>query len=239
MKIVLCLPGREFSDHFLKSFFATIEYCKDMHYQVVLRNEYSSNVYFARARCLACDTRLGRNQPPFQGIIKDYDQIVWIDSDISWTVDDFKKLISSRYSIYSGTYLMENGVEFPVVEDWNVETFKKHGTFHFMNVDDMSRKPGPFKCVYNGMGFMTMKRGVFEKVEYPWFAPKFTEIGKIYDFCSEDVGFCLSAAEKGFDVMVDPRLIVGHLKSRVLNIPKPEPAGARPVNVWSSVTGMK
>lgn len=240
MHIVLCLPGREFSGKFLQCFHETMDWCRSMNHKVTLRQEYSSNVHFVRARCLACDTRLGRKQPPFQGVIRDYDVIVWIDSDIIWKLEDFKRLLNTNHMIYSGSYLMENGAEFPVVTDWNLETFKKHGTFHFLTVSEMQAHKQPFECVYNGMGFMAVKKGVFEKIDYPWFAPVFTDSPPIYDFCSEDVGFCLRAREQGFKVMVDPEILVGHLKSRVLDVPRP--SLVKQYSVWSSVdvvSGMK
>ena len=62
---------------------------------------------------------------------------------------------------------------------------------------------------------------VFEKIGYPWFPPIWEEIelpNKIVmkDFTSEDVGFCRTAISKGFKIFIDPNIIVGHEKSRIL-----------------------
>ena len=36
------------------------------------------------------------------------------------------------------------------------------------------------------------------------------------DMCGEDVSFCLDAKEKGFEIWCDPRIRVGHEKTRVI-----------------------
>ena len=69
------------------------------------------------------------------------------------------------------------------------------------------------KASYSGFGWMLIKRGVFEKMKYPWFSiewHKFTN-GWV-DFSSEDASFCLKAKEAGFDILIHPDVIVGHEK---------------------------
>jgi len=72
------------------------------------------------------------------------------------------------------------------------------------------------EVAYNGMGFMLVKRGVFESLDYPWFRPIEKQIGEMVDFTMEDVGFCLRAKENGFGVFIDPLVRVGHEKKVVL-----------------------
>ncbi len=40
--------------------------------------------------------------------------------------------------------------------------------------------------------------------------------GAVQDMCGEDVSFCLDAIEKGFDIWCDPRIRVGHEKTRII-----------------------
>ena len=177
-----------------------------------LSQRYDSNVYYVRSKCLAADTRKGKNQPPFHGNLN-YDYIMWIDSDIIFSTDDFEKLLSHQLDIVAGMYLMEGGQEYAIVKDWDEEEFKREGRFKFLTPADTFGKSEPFEVVYSGFGFMLIKRGVFETVEYPWFAPKFFEIGPCWDFCSEDVGFCLKAREAGFKIVIDPTITVRHEKT--------------------------
>lgn len=66
------------------------------------------------------------------------------------------------------------------------------------------------------MGFILVKKGVFESMEYPWFKPIEKKIGNMVDFTMEDVAFCLTAREKGFEIYVDPTVRVGHEKKVIL-----------------------
>ena len=40
--------------------------------------------------------------------------------------------------------------------------------------------------------------------------------GEVQDMCGEDVSFCLDAIESGFEIWCDPRIRVGHEKTRVI-----------------------
>ena len=64
----------------------------------------------------------------------------------------------------------------------------------------------------NGMGWMLVKKGVFEKTVFPWFGPIITGL----DFNGEDVSFQIRAKDAGFDSWVDTSIIVGHEKGVVL-----------------------
>ena len=84
--------------------------------------------------------------------------------------------------------------------------------------ETMSKRKKPFTCDYTGFGWVLIKNGVFEKLEYPWFAPKMQvfESGDVQDMCGEDVSFCLDAQEAGYEIWADPRIRVGHEKTRVI-----------------------
>jgi hypothetical protein len=73
---------------------------------------------------------------------------------------------------------------------------------------------------YTGFGWILMKYGVFESLEYPWFRPYWSEyeIGNrvISDFSMEDVAFCKDIRTNGFDIWIDPMVIVGHEKMIIL-----------------------
>jgi GT2 family glycosyltransferase len=66
------------------------------------------------------------------------------------------------------------------------------------------------------MGWMLVKKGVFESLEYPWFEPIRKHIGDVVEFTMEDVAFCHKAIDKGYEIFIDPKVIVGHEKTIVL-----------------------
>lgn len=161
--------------------------------------------------CLGADVRRGEHQIPFDGKIE-YDYIMWIDSDIIFTTENFEKLLSNNVDICGGVYLMDGGKQFSVVKDWDRDKFQRQGTFDFLTPDDISKSPSLMEVAYTGFGFLLIKRGVFEKIKYPWFGPKYETIGQCVDFSSEDVSFCLRAKEAGFKIHIDPTVWVRHQK---------------------------
>jgi len=165
--------------------------------------------------CLGGNTILGINQKPFNSKIE-YDYILWIDSDIIFTPEQFEKLLANDKDIVSGLYRMENYTQFAAVKEWDEEYFKKNGGFQFLTDEDVKGKLLPFQVSYAGLGFTLVKKGVFESLEYPWFKPHFQKIGEAVDFSMEDVGFCLDAKEKGYEIWIDPTVIVGHQKKFIV-----------------------
>ena len=74
--------------------------------------------------------------------------------------------------------------------------------------------------IANEIENLLIKKGVFESLEYPWFQPIWEEF-KVGDttfkeFTMEDVAFCRTITKKGYDIYVDPKLIIGHEKMLVL-----------------------
>jgi len=225
MKIMFCIPGKTFSGDFLKSWDNLTQMLLSSNIDYVLKNEYSSVVYYARNMCLNGDNLSGMAQLPFNG--EDYDYIMWIDSDIIFKPRDFFKLLNDMetnksINILSGLYKTEDDVHYTAVKKWDVEYFGKHGTFPFLkkkDIDSFNNKIVP--VTYVGFGFVMMRHGVIEKMEYPWFKPIYHHmvIGNITidDFSSEDVSFCLTAASLGFTIYIESSIIVEHEKVRRLS----------------------
>ena len=213
--ILFAIPGREFSGNFLSCWTDTLLKCIKNGINPMLSNKYSSMVSYARCLCLGADVRRGVNQAPYDGKIN-YDYIMWIDSDIVFSFEQIQKLISYDKDIVSGIYKTENGENFACVKDWDQNYYKKNGSFYFLQRKDVLNRHGLMEVDYNGMGFMLIKKGVFEKVKYPWFCQLKKQIGDLEDYCSEDVAFCHLAQEAGFKIYIDPEIVVGHEKMRIL-----------------------
>ena len=188
-------------------------------YEIVVTNEYSSFVTYSRMKTLGLDVLRGADQVPFGGTLN-YDVWLTIDSDILFTPEQVIELIedTKKYPVVSGLYRMQDRVHFATVQEWDVEYFKRYGSFEFMR-DLPTDKYVP--VAYNGMGFFACRRGVIEKLKYPYFSYPLVEIeaedGKILrDTCSEDVSFCKNLTDAGFEIMVNTGLHVGHEKTLVV-----------------------
>jgi hypothetical protein len=263
-KIVFCLPGRNCSYTFLKSF---VQLCFDLvqnQMSIQISQDYSSMVNFARCKVLGANVTKGPWQDPWQGQL-DYDYQLWIDNDIVFnsekfwqlcdimvkdkeTVKDFDKkeyplwdvsdeelinmhksdlnvrrerirrLTSHVNPIVSGWYCTEDGRTTSCAHWLDADDFIKNGgVMNHETLESISKRNKPFTVDYIGGGWMMVAKGVFESMEYPWWGPKLqTFENGVQDFCGEDVSFCLDAKDLGIDILVDPRIRVGHEKTRIL-----------------------
>ena len=225
--IVFCLPGRGVSYIFLKNF---VQLCFDMvqnGMSIQISQDYSSMVNFARCKCLGANVLRGPNQIPWDGKLK-YDYQLWIDSDIVFDTGKFWQLCDmaipaegDEKSIVSGWYCTEDGKTTSCAHWMEEEDFRKNGgVMNHETIESISKRRKPFTVDYIGFGWTLIKKGVFEheKMKYPWFAPKMQqfESGEVQDMCGEDVSFCLDAMDAGWDIWVDPRIRVGHEKTRII-----------------------
>ena len=210
MKVIFCIPGNNFSNTFLKCWTNLTRELQKRNIEYELLSNYIPNVYKVRSMLLGADQKFGLYQEPWQGK-KEYDYIMWIDSDQVFEPNDFFKLLEHDKDIVSGLYLRKpigNSLDdIPIY----FACFSQDGRVLWTN--DESVVNGELIIVHgNGMGWMLIKKGVFEKTEYPWFGPIITGLG----FHGEDVSFQLRAKDVGFDSYVDTSIVVGHEKEVVL-----------------------
>jgi hypothetical protein len=214
--IIFCLPGREYSGDFLCSFTELVMTLRELGAKVRISQKYSSMVNSARCLVAGADLLRGESQKPFNGM--EYDYMMWIDSDIQFNVDQFFALYNMDKDIASGWYAQpganDGNYYTPVVEKMDNKYFLSNGFFQFLRVKDFDLKKNSFLADYIGFGWVLIKQGVFEKLPYPWFAPRKMKISDtISEMTSEDVGFCLDARAAGFELWVNPKVRVGHEKT--------------------------
>ena len=117
--------------------------------------------------------------------------------------------------------MTEDGRTTSVAHWMDEDDFRNNGgVMNHETAETMPKRKKPFTVDYAGFGWLLIKHGVFEhsEMKYPWFAPKMQvfESGEVQDMCGEDVSFCLDAKEAGFEIWCDPRIRVGHEKTRVI-----------------------
>ena len=183
-KVIFCLPGKTFSDNFLKSWTSLITELPKNNIKWAMSQKYHVNRYFVCNSCLGGSSIGGRDQKPFQGKV-DYDYLMWIDSDQVFEPQQF---------------------------------FKKNGYFKFLTPEDVSSRKEIFKVSYTGFGWLLVKKGVFESLDYPWVQPTWFDEDGIREMTTTDCGFMHRAAEKGHHTYIDPTIIVGHEKTSVLTV---------------------
>jgi hypothetical protein len=189
-----------------------------------ISQHYSSMVNHARTDCLQADNYAGTMLTPFRGQVP-YDYIMWIDSDIIFKTEDLMELLQMNKDISAGWYVQSNGGalsnQSTVVESMNDQELYEKGSNRYETVEDMSRRTEPFKVDYCGFGWILIKKGVYEKIPYPWFVPRVIQLQKpdgtiLEDVCSEDISMCEDFRKYGFDIWVHPKVRVGHQKMIIL-----------------------
>ena len=226
--IIFCLPGRGCSYVFLKNF---VQLCFDLvqnGMSIQISQDYSSMVNFARCKVLGANVLRGPKQIPWDGKLE-YDYQLWIDSDIVFNSESFWQLMalaqgeeesgSDEKPIAAGWYATEDGYTTSVAHWLEENDFRKNGgVMNHETTESMQKRRKPFTVDYTGFGWVLIKKGVFESLTYPWFAPQMQvfESGEVQDMCGEDVSFCLDAIKEGYEIWCDPRIRVGHEKTRII-----------------------
>ena len=195
MKLALCIPGRKFTGRFLESFTNLIKYLDGENIDWILCRRYHPNIYRVRQECL----RIAKSHNP--------DYYMWIDSDMTFTVEDFKLLLENRdKKIISGLYLQPEGTsinDIPISYACFYEGKNRLLTSQVFNITT------PISVRANGMGWMLVAKEVFDSVNGPF--------DQTHSGVSEDIIFQDKAKEKNYLSWIDPRIKLGHEKSVILN----------------------
>lgn len=213
--ILIATPGHSAKMEYVKSLVKTCAALSERGITYRFISRYSSFVPTAREL-----TTLDKNQHDFSstGLVADgveYKKIFWIDSDIEWEVEDFLKLYESDAEVVSGLYQLDwagtVAVNFP--NAWGAPT--RVNKVEFLLHEDLVEVGGV------GFGFVCIKKGVFEKMERPWFLinrVRWEEGSEMRVNVGEDYSWCAGATRAGFKIFVDPLVKVKHHKETVYEV---------------------
>lgn len=227
-KIILGLPGDNYSSKFMVSYTATLNYLWDTgKYDIVVSPGVSSFVSFARLKTLGGDVLKGVDQKPFDGM--EFDIFLTIDSDIIFSPQNLIDLIEATEEnpVVAGIYRMADLKHFSAVEKLDAIYFRENGTYPFITQERLdewkSKNPDTkyMNVAYTGMGFFAITKDVLHSLTYPYFHSELQEIkgkdGRILrDLSSEDFNICKNIKNQGWDIYVMPDLRVGHEKKLVV-----------------------
>jgi hypothetical protein len=208
--VLIATPGHSLEAQYVASLTDTLTALNEMGISFKWLNAYSSLVHNARELTATGGQDRSLNAldaGPMGGSVT-YNKIFWIDSDISWTPEQFIKLYSSEYDVVTGAYLLADGVTTSVHE---------LGSSVGITADKIRSLTEPLKIESMGFGFTAIKTGVFEKLERPWFGHYTQKINlpnkkTIETFLGEDISWCINANRAGFEIYFDPTVLVTHMK---------------------------
>lgn len=146
---------------------------------------------------------------------RQFDSILWIDSDVLFKVEDVLRIISHDEPICSGAYPFKN----PNSQQMTLTSLdgKK---IHF-------GKDGLTEIECAATGFLYIKKEVFDTMIgvfnmprcntsfdqpcYPFFKPDVWKIKGDDLYLGEDYSFCMRAREAGYQIMLDPKIRLKHI----------------------------
>jgi hypothetical protein len=201
MKIIFCIPGRNFSNNFLTSWTRLLKYCHKNNIQAELSNGYTSIVHLARYSCLMINPESTCNicLNPFSETT--YDYIMWIDSDMVFNPEHFEKLLKAKKEVITGLYRIENTNLLGCFDTNNKR----------IDVDYIKNNSGVIRVSFSAMGFMLIKRGVYERMPFPYFSVP-GESGML----SETLSFCHNLSKANIPIYAHLDVVVGHEKPMII-----------------------
>ena len=169
--IVVCIVGNTFSNTFLRSWTELIGYGLTNNIQFILSNFSGDNIFTSKNKCLLENINEGENQPLFQGKIK-YDYVLMMSNKTIFNVDTFKKLFEQNKEVISSISVNRNDLnKLNFIQTIN---FDKDSIYEFISRDSVKQLKEQnidvIKADFNEMNFTLIKKGVFEKIGYPWFS---------------------------------------------------------------------
>jgi hypothetical protein len=124
----------------------------------------------------------------------DCTDLLFADADMGWDVEGLLRMLPSDFGVVGA--ICPRKTE-PIT--WNVNLYR-----------DAGGKPieheGLYECGYVGTALMRIKRGVFERLPYPWFNVEYEGERLI----GEDAWFCRKWREMGNRIWAAPYIHVTH-----------------------------
>ena len=213
--VLIATPGKMLHAEYVSSLVDTVRWLESEELTYKFLNKQGSLVSATRE-----STALDSYVPNWEtrevgGGAYTYGKIFWIDSDVEWDVEAFKKIYESEQEIVGGLY--------QTAPDGRVAAafFDGVGQPTVVREQDFMMLDEGLHEVYGlGFGFIAMKSGVFEACDRPWFLMERIRWAHL-DFdlnIGEDYSFCINARRNGFKTYVDSTVKVMHHKETVYKI---------------------
>lgn len=164
-KFVFCFYDLNYTPEFLKSWVGLCNFLNKKNIKFLLTQGQSCNAFYAKQMCLGGSVLAGSKQKPFQGRLN-YEYLVFLSGDISFTVKDFVSL-----------YTKANNLGLSFISAKVRDRYKLSSSFiNNVAIADHSE-----------FDMTLIKRGVFEKLTYPWFKPHVSKKAKDMNFVDVDI----------------------------------------------------
>jgi len=149
---------------------------------------------------------IARNKLVKEAIKSGADYFLGIDSDITFGVDDFHKLLSMEANLVFGAFRSK------MKRDEYEAGYYTQGYPGSSGIKLKADSTGLIKTDWSGTGFFLAKVKFLARVGSPWFRqPDVVLPNGEMDICGEDVGFCMKLNYLQEPILVNCDLKLGHI----------------------------
>lgn len=164
-KFVFCFYDLNYTPEFVKSWVSLCNVLNNQNIKYIITQGQSCNAFYAKQMCLGGSVLSGPKQKPFQSRLN-YEYLVFISGNIIFTVNDFIKLYNK---------ITKLNLSFLSAKVKN--RYKTDGKF----VNNIAL------AKHTEFDLTIVRKGVFEKLSYPWFKPHVSKSKKETEFVDIDI----------------------------------------------------
>lgn len=219
-KVILALPGTEFSEQFILVWTETILHLSKQGYAVAVISGFSENKQFSRMNTIGVDIKRGQDQKPFDSKVE-YDVWLSIDSNILFTPKQVVELIedTDKYPIVSAVYRV-NQNELSAISSIDDELLVKHGNYPRLTKEMLDPNLKHVKVAATDLGMIACRKDALETIQYPhFFYPLVnikTEEDDISSIVSDSMAFCMKVRDAGLEITINTDVMVGNQQKIIM-----------------------
>lgn len=212
--VVIATPGSAMEVEYVKSLVETVKWLTEQGLTYHLISRYSSFVSSAREKTATDSDEHDWEATEIADGRFTYDNLVWVDSDVSWTPENLAQLIEQKLDIVSAVVPANLGGALTAMR------LDANGHPKQLTWADLALDAEPVEVDGVGFGMVCFKYGVFEGTKRPWFQIRKANIPTAHypiDY-GEDYSACINFKESGYKIWMHPLVRVGHIKKMVMTI---------------------
>lgn len=162
------------------------------------------------------DVATARNIMAKRAVEEKYDYLMMIDSDTVPPENALGMLLEGNNMIKTGTYIWSDDNSLTVSSRLKARNMMLYNRERLMTrLEIKALKGASIRIAASGLGCALLKTDVFKILEPPFFKWVTYDNG---DILGEDLYFAEKCKNAGIPIILDSRVLCGHIKPQVLNI---------------------
>jgi hypothetical protein len=212
--VVIATPGSSAKMEYVKSLVETTTWLNKQGLSYKFLSKFSSFVPSAREKTATDSDEYNWDATEIADGDFTYGKIIWIDSDIVWTVETFQRMLNHKLDVV--------GAMVPVNDSGIITAMRldENSAPRTLSWRDVMLDEDPVEVDGIGFGMLAVRYGVFESVPRPWFAIRKANLNGVRFPVNygEDYSASLNIKNAGFKIWLDPLAKVQHVKEYLLSI---------------------